>query len=68
MTAVATVTIRRFGPSGSLNMRNIVREQMRDVMTVMMRGILFVIFYLKVKELESQRLLSWISIFQKYMY
>ena len=33
MIPAATVTMRRFGPSGSLKKKNIAREKMRDVIT-----------------------------------
>ncbi|HCC06366.1 TPA: hypothetical protein DEP94_03355 [Candidatus Nomurabacteria bacterium] len=46
MTTAITVTIRRFGPSGSSKKKNIAREERRDVMNKIMRDVFFDLKYM----------------------
>lgn len=46
MIAAITVTTRRFGPSGSSKKKNIVLEQIIDVMNKIKSGILFDLKYI----------------------
>lgn len=46
ITIANTITIKRFGPSGSLKKKNIILEQRRDVMARIRRGSFFDLIYI----------------------